>query len=123
MRGSHESVAFPGNRFDQAGITKGFSQCVYVVSKVVFFNNRVRPDCRDEVVFFDQATRPGHKHTESIEHLSAQRDRTSVAQKPPLPGLETEWSELVHPFQSGTRLPLKHRAYDKEKLQEKSRTR
>ncbi len=97
-----EAVAFPGNCFDQGGVTEGFPQCVDVVSKVVLFDNRVRPDCRDEVVFSDQTTRLGHEHTERIEHLSAQLDRASVAQKPPLCGLEAERSELVHALHLGT---------------------
>ena len=70
------------------------------MSKIVFFNNRIWPDRRDEVVFFNQATRSGHEHTESVEHFRAQWDRASFAQKPPLVYLEAKWSELVYPIQT-----------------------
>ena len=75
---TQEPVPFPGYCFDKRRVPEGFPQRVYVVSEVILFDHRVRPDRRDEVVFLYEATGPGHKHTESIENLSSQTDRAPV---------------------------------------------
>jgi len=83
-RSSKEPITAPRNGFDQTGVSKGFPQSVDVVSKIVFFNNSVRPDRRDKVVLLNQVTGPGREHAKRIEHFRAQPYRASVAQKTPL---------------------------------------
>jgi hypothetical protein len=48
------------------------------VSEIILFDNGVRPDRRNQIVFLDEAAGAGHKHAERIEHFPAQTDRAPV---------------------------------------------
>jgi hypothetical protein len=66
-------IFLPGGRF-----AEGLAQNRDVVGKVALFDNGVRPNAMDELIFVNEAAMRFNEYTESLEDLCAQRDWLSV---------------------------------------------
>lgn len=76
------------------GVPERSPQREHVIGEVALFDERVRPDFLEELVFRDEAAGSGGQRRQYVERLGRQRNRTPLPQQDSLGHVEREVTKL-----------------------------